>query len=446
MSKRYDHFESYEWLGLFWTTNQEIEFPGKLVYTPEDGITLEFMCSAGQKFEKSSYVYGALATGEKCTLLGNFDSAYFGFHFGEISIYKGKPKFYAAIFGVHTNPDEKFPGFSLDITNFQEFCHPQGWKDLAKYSTEPLFKSKIDDLEISIINTGKFSYLGNNLENLFHCENKDVVEKISNAIFEISQEHKDEEILQRKDIGWELWAESSIEMCYSEISKNIILLEHLIALLIFSPARRTEASILRRSSQVEGKFERLPLLTSLFDISKHKIKVLQREISNFHQAITPRTINNFSEVISNWFKEHEAYQSFASQVSNRFGRYHDHELRALIVLHLVQLEAISISLGNHKDKYNFPLNKYDKTNIRDLIGSIFKLNDNSKIGAHLSKLRGEIAHLAASNNILSKIGSKGLLKISRCLEIIIASHIYERLGIPSANIAEFQRKENPAGP
>jgi len=430
---------------IIWTPNQEIEFPGKLVYTPEDGITLEFMCSAGQKFGKSSYIYGALATGEKCTLLGDFDSAHFGFHFGEISIYKGKPKFYAAIFGVHTTPDEKFPGFSLDITNFQEFCHPQGWKHLAKYSTEPLFKSKIDNLEISIINTGKFSYLGKNLENLFHCENKDVVEKISKAIFEISQEHKDEEILQRKDIGWELWGESSIEMCYSEISKNILLLEHLIALLIFSPVRRTDASILRRSNEVEGKFERLPLLTSLFDISKHKIEVIQREISNFHQAITPRTINNFSEVISNWFKEYDAYQSFVSQIANRFGRYHDHELRALIVLHLVQLEAISISLGNHKDKYNFPLEKYDKTNIRDLIGSIFELNDNTKIGENLSRLRGEIAHLAASSKILSKIGPMGLLKISRCLEIIIASHIYERLEIPSANIAEFQRKEIPIG-
>lgn len=442
MSKSYNHFESHEWLGLFWTPNEEIEFPGKLVYTPEDGITLEFMCSAGQKFEKSSYIHGALATGEKCTLLGNFDSAYFGFHFGEISIYKGKPKFYAAIFGVHTTPDEKFPGFSLDITNFQEFCHPQGWKDLARYSTEPLFKSKIDELEISIINTGKFSFPGKNLENLFHCKNKVVVEKISKAIFEISQEHKDEEILQRKDIGWELWAESSIEMCYSEISKNIELLEHLIALLIFSPVCRTEASILRRSNQVVGKFERLPLLSSLFDISKYKIEVLQREISNFHQAITPRTINNFAEVISNWFKEHEAYQPFVSQIANRFGRYHEHELKAVIVLQLVQLEAISISLGNHKDKYDFPLEKYDKTNIRDSIKSIFGLNGDTKIGKNLSKLRGEIAHLAASNKILSKIGLMGLLKISRCLEIVIASHIYERLGIPSDNIAEFQRKEN----
>ncbi len=403
------------------------------------------MCSASQEFEKSSYIHGALPTGEKCTLLGDFNSEHFGFHFGEISIYKGRPKFYAAIFGVHATPDEKFPGFSLDITNFQEFCHPQGWKDLAKYSTEPLFKSKIDDLEISIINTGKFSFPGKNLENLFHCENKVVVEKISKAIFEISQEHKDEEILQRKDIGWEVWVESSIGMSYGEISGNILLLEHLMALLVFSPVRRTEVSILRHNNQVKGKFERLPLLTSLFDISKYKMEVLQREISNFHQAITLRTVTNFSEVISNWFKGYDAFQPFVSQIANRFGRYHDHELRALIVLHLVQLEAVSISLGNHKDKYNFPIERYDKTNIRNTLKLIFELNDDAKIGEMLSKMRGEIAHLAAPNKILSKIGTMGLLKISRCLEVVIASHIYERLGIPSINIARFQKKEIPWG-
>lgn len=441
MSKHYNHFERYEWLGLFWTPNTKIEFPGKLVYTPEDGITLEFICSAGQQLEKSSYIHGDLATGEKCTLLGNFDSAYFGFSFGEISIYKANPRFYAAIFGVYTTPIEKFPGFSLDITNFQEFCYPQGWKEHANYSEGPLLKSKIDDLEISIINTGKFSFIGNDINNLFHCKNNIVTEKISKALFEIFQEHKDEEILQRKDIGWELWAESSNGMCYSDISKNITSLEHLIALLLFSPVRRTEASILRHSSKVEGKHERTPLLISMFDISKHKIKVLNREISNFHQAITLRKINNFSDVISNWFIENEAYQTFASLISNKFGRYYDHELRALIILHLVQLEAISISLGKHKDKYNYPLEKYDKANIRDLIRSIFKLNENKKIGENLSKLRGEIAHLAAPNKIISKIGPNGLLRINRCLEIIIASHIYERLGIPPDNIAEFQKME-----
>lgn len=445
MPKQYNHFENYEWLGLFWTPNKEIEFPGKLIYTPEDGILLEFMCAAGKKFEKTSCLHGALATGETCTLLGNFDSSRFGFHFGEISIYKGKPKFNAVIFGVHTFPDEKFPGFALDLTNFQEFCHPQGLKHLAKYSSQPLFKSKIKNLEISIINTGKFSYLGNTIENLFHCKNEEVIDKISKAILEISQQHEHDEIMQRKDIGWELWVENSEKMPYVEINKNISLLENLLSLLIFSPVLRSEASILRESKQVEGKFERLPLLTSLFDVSKHKIKILQKEISNFHQAITPRTVSNFSEIISNWFASYEGFQSFVLQIANRFGRYHEHELRASIVLSLTQLEAISHYLGSNKqkDKYDLPLERYDKTNVRGVLKYTFELDDIGKLGEKLQELRGEIAHVGRPARLIKKIGVSGLMNVSRCLEIIITSHIYKQLGISESNIIEFQKKELP---
>ncbi|WP_155416629.1 hypothetical protein [Burkholderia vietnamiensis] len=445
MSKIYNHFQTYEWLGLFWTPNKEIEFPGKLTYTPENGLALEFMCGAGAKFDKTTYLYGVVATGEKVTIFGDFNSAYFGYHFGEVSIYQGNPKFHTAVFGAHVEPDDKFSGFTLDLTNFQEFCHPQGWKGLAKYSNQPLFQGRADDLSISIVNTGKFSFLGKAAENLFFCENDQVTEKISQAILEISRQHENEQILQRKDIGWELWIEAERGVSYSEVMGNIGKLENLLSLLIFSPVRRTEASILVADQQGDGKFRRLPFLSSLFDMSKHKIEVLQREISHFHQAITPRAAKNFSEIISNWFANFDGFQSFVPQIANRFGRYHEHELRASVVLNLTQLEAISRYLGcnGEKDKYDLPLKTYDKTHIREILKFSLGIDDVDKIGKKLSEMRGEIAHVGRPIKLLAKIGTRGLLKISRCLEVVITSHIYEKLGVPEANIVEFQKKENP---
>ena len=87
---KYDHYEKYEWLGTFWTPDKSIEFPGKLTYSPEDGIELDFLYPMGKKVHKTEYIYGDLSTGEPCTLYGLFNPENFGFYSGKISIYKGK--------------------------------------------------------------------------------------------------------------------------------------------------------------------------------------------------------------------------------------------------------------------------------------------------------------------------------------------------------------------
>lgn len=214
--KKYDHFEKYEWIGIFWAEFDDLEkenpiesesymeFPGKLSYSIKDGVQLDFMYPMGRKIKKSSYIYGALENGEKCTLFGCFDPQRFGFHSGEISIYKAKITFESVIFGIHITAEEKFDGISMDFTNFQEFCHPQGFLDWAQYSEEPIFKENHEDIEISLVNNAKFKSLEHNVDTLFHCKNKEADAEIKSAIKEIIGKYKDEEILTRTDIGWEL--------------------------------------------------------------------------------------------------------------------------------------------------------------------------------------------------------------------------------------------------
>lgn len=403
-----DHFESYEWLGFFWTPDKKLEFPGKLTYSPEKGIRLDFMCPAGQRIARHNHIHGALATGEICTLFGDFNPDTFGAHFGKISIYKANLTFFAAIFGAHTSLDEKFPSSYLDFTNFQEFCHPQGYKDFARYKKEPIHECKIDDLEISIVNNGKFKYLGLNTANLFHCDNEEVTKEIEQALSAIQEKHKDEEIFTRTDIGWELKINSTAEMTYTEINKNILLLERLLSLLIFHPVRRKKISILSKLDNQPGKVERLPVLTSLFDISGNKINILKREIFNLHQPITPRNLPDFPLIITNWMRSHEGFSSFAQRIENRFGKVHEHELRAGLVLALAQLEAIAHDLGNkkEKDKYDHPIKIYDKTQIEDALRTVLFTPTDSTVGKSLSDLRGEIAHVGRPMKLLKKNGHK----------------------------------------
>ncbi|WP_156097539.1 hypothetical protein [Tatumella ptyseos] len=53
--KKYDHFEEYEWIGLFWAetipneSEISMEFPGKLTYSIENGVQLSFLYPAVKK-------------------------------------------------------------------------------------------------------------------------------------------------------------------------------------------------------------------------------------------------------------------------------------------------------------------------------------------------------------------------------------------------------------
>lgn len=454
--KKYDHFEEYEWIGLFWAeitpkeseesieSKDYMEFPGKLTYSIENGVQLSFLCPAGNKVKRSKYIHGALENGEKCTLFGDFNPDGFGFHFGEISIYKAKITFNSAIFGVHTTTEEKFDGISLDLTNFQEFCHPQGFLDWAKYSEKPIFSEDHGDIEISLVNSAKFKSLEFNVDTLFHCRNEEADLEIKSAIKEIIEKYKSEEILTRTDIGWELLLKNKNGLNIYEATKNTLLIEQFLSLLIFSPTRRTTLNILKRSDEQPDRFKYLSTLTSLFDISKYKEKVLKKDLSHMHLPINGRNIN-FGKTIKKWFMEHEKFQMYAFSLSNKFGRTTEPEIRSEIIVNLAQIEAISHSLGKTKssEKYDFPISHYDKGQISETLRRSLKLSGSEKIGTALSELRSDIAHFGRPITRSKKMSLSDLHTVQKCLSFIICSSIYDNLEIPEKNITAFQEWQLP---
>ncbi|WDV28150.1 hypothetical protein [Aeromonas caviae] len=453
--EKYDHFEKYEWIGLFWAESRSlepektdepksyIEFPGKLYYSVEDGAQLEFMCPMGTGFNKSRYIHGALENGEKCTLFGLFEPERFGFHSGEISIYRAKISLDAVIFGVHVSTDDKFDGISLDLTNFQEFCHPQGFRDWAKYSEEPIFTEIYDDMEISLVNRASFKNLEFNFETLFHSKNKEAELELKAAIKNIIEKYKDEEILTRTDIGWELLLKNKNGITIDDAIKNTMLLEQLLSLLLFSPVRRTKLNILVRSQEQQGRFKSLSTLTSLFDISKYKKNVLQRKLSHLHLHINMRNIN-FGKVIKSWFLEHEKFQDYAFSLSHEYGRTTEPEIRAKIIVSLAQIESIAHGLGKKSsEKYDAPISHYDKGQIVSKLKESLKVSGKEKIGTALSELRSDIAHFGRPVTRTKRMSLSDLHMVQRCLSFIICSSIYDKLGIPAGNIVAFQDRQLP---
>lgn len=255
------------------------------------------------------------------------------------------------------------------------------------------------------------------------------------------QEYPDESISKRTDIGWELVVKADAGMNYSEVNRYVSLFEKLMSILIFRPVRRAQVCILPIKDTL--KSSHLPLLTSFFNMSKHKITNLQQGISNHIQPITLNKTESFASIIRRWLITNDQYLLFATQISCRFDRQHEHDLMGLFLINLVQLEAIAIALGKHKQKYSAPFEEYDYTKIKHIVTSVFELNDNSGIGHALGRLRAEIAHLAATDKTLSKVGTRGLSIINHCVELIIVSHIYTELGVEKNLIKSFQEHELP---
>lgn len=451
---KYDHFEKYEWIGIFWaeivhqeeeqSSNQKsrIQFPGKLTYSIEDGVQLSFIYQMGNKIKRTNYIHGVLENGEKCTLIGCFDPNRFSFSCGEVSIYKSKILFDSVIFGVHAAIEDKFDGISLDLTNFQEFCHPQGFRDRAKYSEKPIFTEYHGDIEVSLVNSAQFKSLTFNVDSLFYCRHEEAELEIKNAIKEVIEKYKTEEILTRTDIGWELILKNKGGFTVDEVIKHTLSIEQFLSLLLFFPTRRTKLNILRCSKEQPGCFRYLSVLTTLFDISKFKEKVLKHNLSHISLPINSRNID-FGKTIKKWFAEQEKIQMYAFSVYNNFGRITEPEIRSEIIVNLAQIELIAHSLGKTKpvDKYDYPISYYGKGQIEGTLRESLKLLETEKIGVALSELRSDIAHFGRPVTRSKKMSLSDLYTVQKCLSFIICLSIYNRLEVPERNIHAFRESK-----
>lgn len=451
--KEYNHYETYEWLGSFSLSDQSIQFPGKLSYSPESGVELEFLSitetpslSELLNIKRTRYIHGALASNEICTLFFGGSSSYdYNLHSGQAIAFKGKFRLETILFGKHSSPEDKYDGVLLDLTNLQNICHPKGNKTLAKHSTKPIQQKKHKDLIASIKNNIKYSIsVGDTeFENLFHCNNEKIIKEIRNFFKKLNKKYPKDIIFTRSDIEWFFEVQSNIGLTVEEaIKKQIFSAENLFSLLAYSPARRKKVFMINKSIHTIGKFEKLPLLTNLVDIDRIKIDFLRKKERKSHNLIFTTDNSNFTELFIKWKRIEGEFQSFSAITSNRFKKSPRHVLYAEFILNLVQLEAISQShKSGSKDKYDLALKKYASEDIKNLMRSYFSITNSKKLGEALGELRGEIAHLNKSPNHLKNLSLSALNGISQLIGIVIASYIYEKLGISNNNITNFQNAQ-----
>lgn len=437
--KTYDQFETYEWLGLFMVPDSDIEFPGRLSYSPEDGVQLEFMCSFDVKMQPVNHLYGALYTGEVCTVFGDFDINKSGEHWGRVAIKKGRLRFNAVIFGVGLDEKLEFDGLWVDFTNFQEFCHPQGFKHYASHKREPLFSFKKDGISIELGTSAEHRDFGSDIDSILITDNQNAKSILRDAFERVHSDYPGEVTLI-SDISWNISITSEEKISIGEVLRHVSRMEYLLSILIYHPVRVKSLSIKVRNEKMKGYFDRKSALLSFFDMSNHKIKVLNKAIVHQFLQITPNTVN-LPMVLDKWDDCFKDYLLFIPRISNKFGKYHEHELMGDIVISMTQIENIynENKTGNYDKRYEEVIDRVDCGTLKGCLYNILHKGKKGNLGKMLSDFRAIAAHSPIPNKKPISYDGNTIMWLSRCLEVAIISHIYGRLGIPRDVIAEFQK-------
>ena len=436
-SRNYQHFQKAEWLGHFSYPDNSFSFPGRLKYSPEGGVQLEYLCEMGAKIGRASYLVGALDSGKACILVGEFDPRKGGLSLGSIAIYRGTQGFRYCVFGTKEPPETTYRGIKADFSHFQEFCFPQGFKSTAPWSKDATKLFVIDSIEISLIQGANFELAGPQFSNVFHSDNTQLVLEVEAFMKGLRDKYPNDYLFARKDIHWYLQIQHATKATVHDLVKDVFSVANLLSLLHFYPVRPVEVFVIGDGE--DGRPVELEILMGIGGLNSEALDFFKREPSHFNMPITLKKINA-GRVFENWWKYASGYESFVPKIVHDFGTRTEYELRSEIVLLLAQLEKINDEIGGDKSgKFEFPIEHYGRSELLALIREALLVADACKVGPALSDLRNEIAHFGRPVKLLNRMSVNHLMVGCRCLDLIAASHIYKQLEISDEIIGEFQR-------
>jgi len=168
-------FSEKVWYGEFYSPGHyEDRFSGKIKYSLESGLTLEYIYSDVKKRGKEyKFLYGSLDNRKKCTL--------FNSHGHTLGLDTGSGLFTAItsveylLIGDHIKDDSLFKKVGFSLINIQEFFFLEGFKTTLKFERNPYPKLKTKYGELYIYHKAKFTLLGEDeISSVIHSNNSEV--------------------------------------------------------------------------------------------------------------------------------------------------------------------------------------------------------------------------------------------------------------------------------
>ncbi|MCL4537350.1 MAG: hypothetical protein M1610_07155 [Nitrospirae bacterium] len=426
-----------EWLGEFFSSTYEKRFSGKIIYSPENGIILEYTIVGYDVPDGSDIVFGVLENGRKCTLIGRFDPTLSRMRYQKgFTTRSGRNGFEFLVIGDFLQENSLFKEVVFSFTNLHEFFSPKGFKDSIKFTGKPLIETILSYGKLTVGNTANFISVSSDISSHIYSENEMAMEDLQKCFKEIEKRHPNSFFMLKKDIDYYINLTLDLETDIKTLHKYILDITNLFSILIYNPVSPEDIEIHTGEKENRNNLEVYP---SLF-IDKRTLEIATKELSHFHMPITHSKIE-LSKTIKEWSTISNDFSAIVSSLQTETGFRSEHLIHSDIVLYATQLESISYIDGvkNH-EKYEWPINTYGSEKLKSVLAKIFAKENSNTIGQNIGDLRNEIAHIGKPKKLLRKLSLRDMIIICQCLQLVIIAYILNRIGIEEAISKEYQDK------
>lgn len=432
-------FEEKKWIGEFFIKDAyDQRFVGEIDYSPENGVILTYSITGNKLPSTSKILYGVLSTGERCSLIGNFDPSNSGMKFGSgISSRNGRIGFICLVLGDFLENDELLYNINFSLTGMQEFFFPKGYKDLIKYSETPLLSIETNYGSLEVGNNAKFDSLHKDITSQIYSQNKDAQEYIKSAFESVENQYPNSNFMLKKDIAYRIHLKVTDGLNIDSIYDHISDIGNLFSILILSPVFPNSIQIIKGEGKGRSTLKVYPSMA----LSKSTMELCLKEQTHFFMPITQHSID-LQSVISQWLLSCKDYSTLVSSIQNETGYRTEHQIHGELVVYGTQFEAISYE-AKEKKKYEFPIDEYATKKIKDGVSSILNKAGESDIGTGISKLRNEIAHVGRPKKLMKILTMRDLVDLSLYFQLTILGNVLTNLGVNKEVINKYQDRFSP---
>jgi len=431
-----------KWVGEFFLPgSHDSRFSGELQYTPEEGIVLSYLISHDAHMESSEVLHGILSSGEKCTLIGNFDPSKSGLSLNnDLATRPGQAWFQFLIHGAFIPTKGQITNLDFSLTNLQDFFYPSYAKNRVKYSPIPDYTLSTHFGNIKVGTKATFNPLTNDITNQIYSQNKSALQELQDQYLRISKKYRDSRFMLKSEISYSINLDLLRSSTALEAFKIIFEIADLFSLLTYSPVYPEYIQILDESiTTPHGKIFLYPSMLATQKI----IKIATREQSHRNMPIRKNTIP-LDQIISNWLSNQYDFSILISSIQNDSEIVNIHEAHGETTLYATQLESIGYLANKSKyDRYEYPIKTYANDTIIDGLSRIFSVGTTSDIAVSISELRNEIAHVQKPKVLLKKLRLKEMVRINQYLQLTIIGYILNQIGVPTDVISNYQDHHAP---
>jgi ApeA N-terminal domain 1 len=431
------NFSQREWNGEFFLPDQfENRFFGNITFSPEKGVVLTYRITGHDLPSKSELLYGVLDTGEQCTLVGTFSAAHSGFSVKNgLSTRSGKADFHSLVIGKFLGEKELFSEVSFSLLGMQEFFFPEGYKDLVKYSNEPLFVAETDYGHIEVGNNASFSILGKDVTAQIYNRNDQALADLRQAFEEIDGKHENSFFMLKKEISYMITIKVNNACGVLALLEHITDIGNLFAILIYGPVYPELIKLKHRDD--DGHPYSSTVYPSMA-LEKRTADLCRKKRSHFHMTITKSNID-LASAIKKWLAQSNKYTTIVSSLQNETGCRNEHSVHGELVMYATQFESISQAAGVGKTKkYEYPVSQFGTDKIKNSLVQIFSSAGEPNFGKGIGSLRNEIAHVGKPKELLYSLDLGDMVQVSQLLQITILGYVHDAIGIGKEVIEKYQ--------